>query len=702
MSKREEVKRRIEKLRKLINYHRYLYHVLNRQEISDDALDSLKKELFDLEQQYPEFITPDSPTQRVAGKPLKGFKKVKHPFPPMLSLFDAFSEKDMKDWQERYEKVIGPNNDWGEFRYYCELKLDGLAIELIYRNGILSVASTRGDGKIGEEVTLNVKTIEAIPLRILEKEIALRNLKKEGLFKTLEILEKEYPPKELIVRGEVFMNKKEFARLNKEFAKKGERTYANPRNLAAGSLRQLDPRVTASRKLDSYAYELITDLGQETHEEKHRILKCLGFKTNPHNRLVKDLQGVFDFHSYWQKHRQQLSYEIDGIVVILNNNKLFEKAGVVGKGPRAAIAYKFSPKEAVTTIKDIVLQIGRTNVLTPVAIFEPVKVGGVLISRATLHNLDEIRRLGLKIGDTVIVSRAGDVIPQVVKVLKELRTGKEKDFQMPKKCPFCGAKVKREGAFYKCTNPNCFAAQRERMYHFISPGAFDMKGLGPKVIDRFLEEGLIEDVADLFLLEEGDIESLFRFGKKSAENIIRVIRSHKNISLPQFIYALGIPLVGEETSQDLAEFLIENSQKKIKTISDFLEVIKSFQEEDFEKIKDVGPKVAKSIYQFFTNKKNINFIKKLEKIGIILIVESEKKTKPLKGLNFVFTGSLEKLSREEAKKIVRELGGDVSSTVSKNVNYVVVGKEPGSKYEKAKKLGLKIINEREFLNLTSL
>ncbi len=343
------------------------------------------------------------------------------------------------------------------------------------------------------------------------------------------------------------MHKKEFEKLNKEFSQKGEKTYANPRNLAAGSLRQLDPKITASRKLDSYAYELITDLGQETHEEKHRILKALGFKTNPHNQLAKNLKDILNYHTYWQKHREKLSYEIDGIVVILNQNDLFEKAGIVGKAPRAAIALKFAPKEATTIVKDIVLQIGRTNVLTPVAVLEPVKVGGVTISRATLHNIDEVKRLDIRIGDTVIVSRAGDVIPQVVKVLKELRTGKDKQFKMPNKCPFCGASVEQDGVFYRCSNPNCFAAQKEKMYHFISEGAFNMKGLGPKNIDRFLEEGLIEDVADLFLLKEGDIEGLFRFGKKSAENIIKVINNHKNIALSKFIYALGNEVYRDET-----------------------------------------------------------------------------------------------------------------------------------------------------------
>ena len=382
-----EAKERVEKLKQTINRHRYLYHVLDRQELSDEALDTLKKELFDLEQAFPELITSDSPTQRVAGKPLKQFKKVHHP-EPMLSFNDAFDENDMAEWEKRFERVQPGASKHG---YYCELKIDGLAIELIYKKGRLDIGSTRGDGAIGEDVTQNLKTVDAIPLVLNEK-------------------------KDVVVRGEVFITKNDFERINKEQKKSGLKIYANPHNLAAGSIRQLDPKVTASRRLDSYAYSLITDFGQKTHEDEHLILKALGFKINPHNKAVADMGGVNKFRNHWEKERDKLNYEIDGVVVILNHANTLSRLGVIGKAPRGAIAYKFSPKESETVIEDIIVQVGRTGVLTPVAVLRPVQIGGTTVSRATLHNLDEIKRLGVKIGDTVIVGRAGDVIPDVKKV----------------------------------------------------------------------------------------------------------------------------------------------------------------------------------------------------------------------------------------------------------------------------------------------
>ncbi|GAI04706.1 unnamed protein product, partial [marine sediment metagenome] len=414
---------------KVINYHRHLYHVLDRQEISDTALDSLKKELFDLEQEFPEFITPDSPTQRVEGKPLEKFEKVRH-LGPMLSFNDAFSEKDMENWLERISKLL-TRREMSEIDFYCELKIDGLAIELIYQNEILKTGSTRGDGIVGEDITQNLKTIEAIPLRLR------KNIKKS-----------------VVVRGEVFIPKKEF--------EKFKTVYANPRNLAAGSVRQLNPKITASRHLDSFAYDLITNFGETTHQEKHKILKTLGFKTNPYNKYCRNLSEVFKFHKEIQKIRKKIPYEIDGLVAIVNSNKIFEKLGVVGKAPRGAIAFKFPGKQATTVVEDIKVQVGRTGALTPVAYLKPVQIGGVTISRATLHNEDEIKRLGVKIGDTVIVGRAGDVIPDVIKVLPELRTGKEKEFKMPKHCPVCGGKIIRpEGeAVSRCLSPNCFAQKR--------------------------------------------------------------------------------------------------------------------------------------------------------------------------------------------------------------------------------------------------
>jgi len=683
---KEETRKRIEKLKEIINHHRYLYHVLDRQEISEAALDSLKKELFDLEQEFPEFITSDSPTQRVGGKPLKKFEKVRHP-EPMISLNDAFSEKDMEDWLKRISKLL-TQEEISEIHFYCEPKLDGLAIELIYENGIFKIGSTRGDGTIGEDVTQNLKTIEAIPLRL---RIPHYFSKEER--KLIDQIKWEKSGGRVVARGEAIITKKEFEKVNKEQIKKGLPPYANPRNLAAGSIRQLDPRITAQRRLDSNCYELLTDFGQETHEEKHKILKALGFKTNnKYSKHCRNLNEVSEFHKNTRRLREKFPYEIDGITVIVNDIKIFEKLGVVGKAPRGAIAYKFPLKQATTIVEAISVQVGRTGALTPVAILKPVEVGGVTISRATLHNEDEIKRLGVKIGDTVIIGRAGDVIPDIVKVLPELRTGKEKEFKMPKTCPTCGTKLVKPDieVVWRCPNPRCFARRRECFYHFVSKSAFDIVGLGPKIIDRLIDEGLVSDSADLFRLKEGDILPLERFAERSAYNLISAIQSKKKISLSRFIYALGIRNVGEETAQDLAEYFgnIEN--------------LKKAPIEDLQKIMDVGPVVAKSICDFFQKEKNLEFLEKFKKAGIKMIVEKKLKHQPLEGKTFVLTGSLELMDREEAKEKIRLLGGEISESVSPKTDYVIVGKEPGSKFEKAKKFGVKILNEKEFLDFLKL
>lgn len=715
---KEEARGRIEKLKQEINRYRYAYHVLDESPISEAALDSLKKELFDLEERFPDLITPDSPTQRVGGRPLKEFKKVRH-VEPMLSFNDAFSEGDMRAWLERLANYLGHEMSkavaGAEERpvlrgakaepYYCELKIDGLAIELVYENGVFAQGSTRGDGSIGEDVTQNLKTIEAIPLRILEPEEVKKNLEKLSLNPKSYILN----PRHLVVRGEVFLTKKEFAAINREQSKIGLKPYANPRNIAAGSIRQLDPRVTAGRRLDSFEYDVVTDIGQRMHEEEHFLLKAFGFKTNPNNRPAKNLEEVFGFRNYWEKHREKLDYEIDGIVVVANNNKIFEAGGVIGKAPRAAIAYKFSPREATTVVEDIRVQVGRTGALTPVAVMRPVEVGGVTVAHATLHNADEIIRLGLKVGDTVIVSRAGDVIPQVTKVLKELRTGKEKEFRMPVRCPVDGSKVVRDGVIYRCSNKNCGARHRESLYHFVSRGAFNIEGLGPKILDRFLDEGLISDAADIFALEKGDIAPLERFGEKSAENIVSEIEERKKISLPRFIFSLGILHVGEETANALTR-AISNSQFSRRlsgygapaAISKPTRVLKAFQAASLEKLQeipDIGPKVARSIYDWFREQRNVKFLEKLEKVGVE--IESDKRgatSGKLRGKTFVFTGSIESMSREAAKEKIRAQGGEVSESVSKHTDYVVAGAEPGSKYEKAKKLGVTTIGEKELID----
>lgn len=681
---KEEIKKRVERLKKLIDHHRYLYHVLDSQEISEAALDSLKKELFDLENRFPDLITPDSPTQRVGGQPLKEFKKVRHET-PMLSFNDAFSESDTKDWVERVENYLG--RKLNEIDFYCELKIDGLAIELVYENGVLAGGSTRGDGVFGEDITQNLKTIEAIPLKL-----EIENLK----LKT----------KKLIVRGEVFISKKEFERINRERAEKGLKIFANPRNMAAGSARQLDPKIAASRGLDSFTYDIVGDFGLKTHKEKHEALHKLGFKINAYNRPVKNLKEVFEFRDYWEKHRDKLPYEIDGVVAIINDNKIFEDAGVVGKAPRAAIAYKFSPKETTTVVDDIKIQIGRTGSLTPVAVLKSVEVGGIKISRATLHNYDQIKKLDLKIGDTVVVSRAGDVIPQITEVLKDLRTGKEKEFKMPIICPIDNSKIVREGVFYRCSNSKCGARNRQFLRHFVARAAFDIRGLGGKIIDRFLDDGLISDAADIFELKEGDISALPRFGEKSAKNIINEIQNKKTVSLARFIYSLGILHVGEETALLLARNITENAtsdkQKKI-NILDIAKYMSRISVNVLQVIRGIGPKVGQSVYNWFRDEKNVKFLEKLEKAGIEIIKPPIRqfagKSEKLSGKTFVLTGILNSMAREKAKEKIRELGGDASENVSKKTDYAVIGVNPGSKYEKAKKLGVKTISEEEFLKL---
>lgn len=693
-----EARERIEHLKKVINTYRYSRLVLNKELVSPDAEDALKKELFDLEQQFPDLITPDSPTQRVAGEPLAEFTKVRHA-ERMTSFNDAFSEEDMHAWLERLTNYLGrplAQASAAPALFYCELKIDGLAIELEYENGIFVRGSTRGDGLIGEDVTQNLRTVEAIPLRLLDLPEAEKNLRKEGLDPKKYNLKVRH----LVVRGEVFLTKKEFAKINKEQEKKGLKTYANPRNVAAGSVRQLDPKITASRRLDSFQYDIVTDIGQTYHEEEHLILKALGFKTNPNNRPAKSMAEAFAFREDWVKHREKLDYEIDGTVVIVNDNATFARAGIIGKAPRAAIAYKFSPREATTIVTDIKVQVGRTGALTPVAVMRPVAVGGVTITHATLHNADEIERLGVKIGDTVVVSRAGDVIPQVTKVLKELRTGKERAFHMPDRCPVDGSKVVHDGAIHRCSSKNCGAKHREFLYHFVSRGAFNIEGLGPKILDKFLDEGLISDAADIFTLQEGDIATLERFGEKSAENIVNEVALKQRVPLARFLYSLGILHVGEETAVLLAKSFDFPRAHGHVAIRDTLKVFEKLSLDNLQEVQDIGPKVAQSIYDWFREPRNVKFLERLEKAGVTVTAEPRSTSSgKFAGKTFVLTGSLESMSREAAKEKIRALGGDASESVSKETDYVVAGSEPGSKYEKAKELGVPILDEKEFLKL---
>jgi len=623
---KQDAKKRIEKLKKEINRYRYSYHVLDKSLISDAALDSLKHELYKLEQKYPEFITPDSPTQRIGGKPLEKFEKVHH-FVQMLSIEDVFSEEELRAWEERIKKLLSPKFVKA-LDYFVELKIDGFGISLIYENGIFIQGSTRGDGRIGENVTRNLKTIESIPLKLeIHKKMPSKKIEE----KTRDLIKNG----RIEIRGEVYMSKKAFEKANKQRKKEGLALYANPRNTAAGSIRQLNPKLAASRDLNFLAYDLVTDLRQTTHQEEHQITRTLGFKTDQGKRC-RNLKEVINFWKEVKKTRKKLPYQIDGVVVNVNNNEIFEKLGVIGKTRRANIALKFPAQQATTTVEDIKIQIGRTGALTPVAYLKPVLIGGTTISRATLHNEDEIKRLGVKIGDTVIIQRAGDVIPDVVQVLPRLRTGKEKEFYMPKKCPVCGSPIIRPKgeAIHRCSNSLCGAIQRKKLYHFVSKKAFNIVGLGPKIIDQLMDQGLVSSFADIFELKEGDLMPLGRFAEKSAKNLIKAIESSKNISFHKFIFALGIRHVGEETAIDLANRFGN------------LENLKKTEIDDLVKVKDMGAIMARSIYDWFHNKKNLELLERLNKIGVR--IKNAKRNLPtgkagtqnakLKGKVFVLTG----------------------------------------------------------------
>jgi len=657
---KKEAQERIEKLKETINRNRYQVHVLDKEEMPAEVLDSLKHELFLLEQQYPDLITSDSPTQRVAGKPLDKFGKIEHDV-LMLSLEDIFSQEELLSWEKYILKLALKQ----QFEYFCELKIDGFAISLIYKNGIFSIGSTRGDGKTGEDVTQNLKTIESIPLK-LNKEI-------EGIVE---------------IRGEVYMDKRVFEKINKEREKESLPLYANPRNLAAGSIRQLDPKLAASRDLKFLAYDIVSDIGQKTHSQEHEILKSLGFKTDP-GKICKSIEEVIHFWKQVFDRRKTLPFMIDGVVVSINDNELFKNLGIAGKSPRAGRALKFSPKQATTRVKDIKVQIGRTGSATPVAILEPVKIEGVTISRTTLHNEDEIKRLGLRINDTVVIERAGDVIPKISKVLSELRTGREKIFHMPLSCPICNAKLTKPESevVLRCPNSKCLARQRENIYHFASKKAFDIEGLGPKIIDQLSDANLISDPSDIFDIKKEDLISLERFAQKSADNLIKAIEERKNITLPRFIYSLGIRHVGEETALDLA--------KRFKTLDNLMKADIS----DLERIPEIGPVGSESIFNWFNKKENIGLVERLKNAGIRIKNFYEEKNLKLSGKKFVLTGSLESLSRDEAYERIKMKGADVSETVTSKTDYLVAGKDPGGKLKKARRLGIRIIEEKEFLNL---
>jgi DNA ligase (NAD+) len=685
MKEKAEAAKRAAKLRALIEEYRYQYHVLDKLEIPESALDALKHELYLLEQAHPELVTPDSPTQRVAGRPLEGFKKVRHR-KPMISLEDVFTQEEFEGWLERIHRRV-PNVTFG---LYAEIKMDGLAVSLEYEKGRLVTGSTRGDGQVGEDITQNLKTIESIPLALhrpsgAQLDVFLKRFGEGLTRKGLDGIVERLLEGRIETRGEVYMPKKSFEALNAAAKKKGEPSFANPRNAAAGSLRQLDPAIAASRKLDFFAYELTTHDGLITHEQGHELARLFGFKTNPLNRACGDAKAVERFHREIQDKREKLPYWIDGIVVGVDENALFERLGVVGKAPRGMAAYKF-PAEAVTTVvREVRWQVGRTGAVTPVAVMDPVFVAGTTVRHATLHNLDEIGRLGLKIGDTIILQKAGDVIPKVVKVLPDLRTGKEKAIHAPKNCPACGEPLARhEGEVaVVCDNRDCPAKDLGRLLHVVR--GFEIDGLGEKIVEQLMDEGLVSEPADLFRLAPGDLEPLEGFAEKSSKSLVAAIQEKKRLTLARFLWSLGIRHVGEETANALAETFVS------------LEKVRSADLDALKEVPDIGDVVAESVHAYFKDARHQKEIDAMLEEGVMVETAKRSGPRPLKDKTFVLTGTLETLSRDEAKERIRALGGKVASSVSKETDYVVVGEEPGSKADKAKALGIPMLNEKAFL-----
>lgn len=697
-----KAKNRIEKLRKEIDRMRYEYHVLDNPEISDEIYDSLMRELRELENNHPKLQSQDSPSQRIGGKPLDKFQKVRHKN-RQWSLDDAFSLEEIKNWEERNTRILEKKveredmeirNDKSQiiFDYCAEIKIDGLKIILTYEKGRLIQAATRGDGIIGENVTEQVKTIQSVPLR-LNKEI------------------------NIIVVGECWMKKRDLERINKEREKRGELLFANSRNAAAGSIRQLDPKITAERKLDSFIYDIEYLEGKfpDNQIKELELLKKLGFKVNKEYKYCKNINEIQKLFELWEDKRNKQEYGIDGLVVKINSKELQEKLGYTGKSPRFAIAYKFIPEKVTTVVEGIKVQVGRTGALTPVAHLHPVKVAGSTVSRATLHNEDEIRRLDVRIGDTIIIQKAGDVIPEVVEVLKNLRSGKEKIFHMPKVCPICGGGVKREeigdlrkrnkefqlSASHYCLNKKCFAVEKENLIHFVSKKGFNIDGMGEKIVEQLMNEGIISNMADIFELTEGDLEPLERFAEKSAKKLVEAINKSKQIEFQKFLFALGIRYVGEETAVLVARNMKFVTQKEIRRLKDIVEIFSKIKLEDWLSVKGIGIKSAESLAEWFGDENNKELLRDMDKLGIEIIFPKESRVTDYKLQNktFVLTGELEHFTRDEVKDIIRKKGGDVSSSVSQKTDYVVAGENPGSKYDKAKMLGVKTIDEEEFIKL---
>ena len=704
---------RIKKLSAEINKIRYEYHVLDKPDVTDVVYDSLMKELRELEEQFPGLRLPDSPTQKIGGQPLDKFCKVKHTV-RQWSFDDVFTFSELQKWEEKVKRMVEKLNlaevqprdakknigGWTSeaLEYVCEIKIDGLKMIVTYENGLFVRGATRGDGIIGEDVTENLKTIYSLPLKLSQ------NL--SGVFV-----------------GECWLSKKELQRINSARAKKGEALFANSRNAAAGSIRQLDPKIAASRGLDSFIYDIdlleipnsknqISNQIQnsnskilnfpETQMEELVLLKNLGFNVNQETKLCKNITEIEEFYQSWIKKKDKQNYGIDGVVIKINSRKIQEALGYTGKSPRWGVAYKFPAEKVTTVVENISVQVGRTGALTPLAHLRPVLVAGSTVSRATLHNEDEIKRLDIKIGDTVVLHKAGDVIPEIVEVLKNLRTGQEKNFHMPKTCPICGGPTERkegEAATY-CLNKSCFAVETEKLIHFVSKKGFNIDGMGDKIVEHLLSENLIANAAEIFELKKGDLEPLERFAEKSAQNLIDAIEVSKKIEIEKFIFALGIRHVGEETGVLIADNLKLAIGKKINNLKDIINYFPEITVSDWASIKGIGEKSAESLVSWFNDKNNLKVLGKMEAAGVeVIFPETKTVNKNLQGKTFVLTGELASFTRDEAKDIIRKAGGSVSSSVSKNTSFVLAGENPGSKYDKAKELGVQIIDEEEFKKL---
>jgi len=668
----KDVEKKIEALREKIRHHEYLYYVLDQPEISDAEFDRLMRELKDLEAKHPELLTPDSPTQRVGGKPREGFVKVPHSS-PMLSLDNTYNEEELRSWERRVHELGGQK----DVDYVCELKLDGMSLALIYEDGKLVRGITRGDGSLGEDVTLNVRTVRSVPLSISSEK-----LKKAGI------------PADFEVRGELLMPLAAFRRMNEERESKGLSSFANPRNATAGTVRQLESRITAERRLDYFSYMLLRD--GRTYFDRHwktlDALQAAGFKVNHNRKLVHSMEEVWVFIQEWAGKRESLGYEIDGIVVKVDRTALQDGLGFTGKAPRWAIAYKYAARAGITKLEDIRVQVGRTGKLTPVAMLAPILIGGTTVRNATLHNMDEIERLGVKIGDWVQVERGGDVIPKVAKVIEDKEHPRgTKVFRMPERCPVCGTKVVRsEGEVdYRCVNANCPAKLRETILHFASRGVMNIDGMGEALVNQLTERGLVKNVADIYKLTKDDLLSLERMGEKSAQNILDEIKKSKALPLERVIYGLGIRMVGERTAQFLAEHFGS------------MEALETAGVEELQDVNEVGPRIAESIVEFFSIAANRKLVERLREAGLTLTGQKKPRGTRLAGKTFVLTGTLAHFTRNEAKKMIEDAGGKVTGSVSKKTDYVVAGADAGSKLDKAKELGVKVIDGKEMKYLLS-